>query len=486
MNREAMVTGDSGHPARAAREELVAALTAAAGAESLITDPQAIEPFLHDQRGWYHGRAPLVLAPKNVEAVAAAVGVCHRAGVPVVPQGGNTGLVGGSVPDESGTQVVLSLSRLNRIRDLDPLDGTVTVEAGCVLASVQEAAAQAGMLFPLSLAAQGSCQVGGNLSTNAGGTAVIRYGNARDLVLGLEVVLPDGRLWDGLRRLRKNNTGYDLKQLFIGAEGTLGIITAAVLKLYPRPRQRETAFIALDSAEAALGLLRTMREACGEAITTFEYIDRASLAAALENVPGNRDPFATVYPHYVLAELSSARPGGELRAALEGVLGEALEDGTVHDAVIAESEAQSETLWRLRETMPEGVKRHGIGLKHDVSVPVSQVPRFLAEARAQLGRMLPGLTVFAFGHLGDGNIHFNLAPSAEVEATRLLERGEELTRTVYDLAHGLGGSFSAEHGVGRLKRAELLRYKAAIEIDLMRTLKRAFDPTGIMNPGKIL
>lgn len=485
MTREIGEADGTGNPPRVAREELVADLVAAAGADAVITDPQAVDRYLHDVRGWYHGRAPLVLAPKSAQAVAAAVGVCHGAGVPVVPQGGNTGLVGASVPDESGGQVVLSLSRLNRIRALDPLDGTVTVEAGCVLASVQEAAAQAGLLFPLSLAAQGSCQIGGNLSTNAGGTAVIRYGNARDLVLGLEVVLPDGRLWDGLRRLRKNNTGYDLKQLFIGAEGTLGVITAAVLKLFPRPRQRETAFVALASAEAGLDLLRAMREECGEAITTFEYVDRASLGAALENVPGNRDPFDEVHGHYALTELCSARAGRELRTSLEAVLGEGLEAGGVRDAVIAESNAQAEALWRLRETMPEGVMRHGIGLKHDVSIPVSRVPRFLGEAVALVGEMLPGTIVFAFGHLGDGNIHFNLAPSASVDAKQLLGHGEELTRAIYDLADRLGGSFSAEHGVGRVKHAELLRYKAATEIDLMRALKRALDPAGTMNPGAI-
>ena len=471
---------------RADPQALAARLGAALGEAHVLAGESEMAPFLLDQRGWYRGRARLVVRPGSTAEVAETVRLCRAAGVGIVPQGGNTGLVGGSVPDESATQLVLCLSRLNRVREIDPVDFTMTVEAGCILAAVQQAAEQAGMLFPLSLAAEGSCQIGGNLSSNAGGTAVLRYGNARDLVLGLEVVLADGRVWNGLRRLRKDNTGYALKHLFVGAEGTLGIITAAVLKLFPRPRSRETAFVAVASPRAALHLLAQLRTASGDNVTTFEYLNRACLELAVAHVDGNRDPFAAPHAHYVLLELSGGSGGGELRAALEQTLAEALERGEVVDAVLAESGAQAAALWKLRETLPEGIRARGVTVPHDVSVPVSRMADFLERAGAAVAGLAPDLLVCAFGHVGDGNLHFNLSVPRSHAAQRVAECQQAATRIVYDIASELDGSFSAEHGVGRFKREELCRYRSAVELDLMRAVKQALDPDGLMNPGAVL
>ena len=463
-------------------EDLASRLRTLVGEEHVLVHEQAMRPYLQDQRGWYLGNAVLVVRPADTAEVAAVVRACREARVAMVPQGGNTGLVGGSVPDHSGRQALLSLTRLDRVLEVDPVDFTMTVQAGCVLARVQEAAEQAGMLFPLSLAAEGSCQIGGNLSSNAGGTAVLRYGNARDLVLGLEVVLPDGRVWNGLRSLRKDNTGYALKHLFVGAEGTLGIITAATLKLFPRPRVRETAFVALGSAADAMALLASLRSQTGDAVSTFEYLNRNCLELAVENVAGNRDPLAEAHQHYVLLAVTAGRDGTALREALEQTLAEAFEAGWVTDATIAESGTQAASLWRLRETLPEGIRARGETIPHDVSVPVSRMADFLAEAAPAVDGMLPGLRVCAFGHVGDGNIHFNLSVPRDT-AQALARARPDIERIVYDIVARLDGSFSAEHGVGRFKRAELARYRSEVELDLMRAVKRALDPEGLMNPG---
>lgn len=463
--------------------ELIKRLQAIVGPGGWVSEAAELDPYLLDQRGWYRGTTPLVVRPASTAQVAEVVRACSEAGVGIVPQGGNTGLVGGAVPDG---QILLSLSRLNRVRALDALGLTVTAEAGCVLADVQAAAAEADLLFPLSLGAEGSCQIGGNLATNAGGTAVLRYGNARDLVLGLEVVLADGRIWNALRRLRKDNTGYDLKQLFLGSEGTLGIITAAVLKLFPRPRHVCTAFAAVTGPEAAVRLLADCRAASGDSISTFEYVDRNCLDLVLRHIPGTRDPLADRYAHHVLVELTSSRTHDDLGSLLEGALERGYEKGDVLDATIAASEAQGRQLWRLRETIPEAQRADGAGIKHDVSVPIARVPEFLERAREAVLRELPSALVVAFGHLGDGNIHFNLNQPKDMSREAFMAHMPSINRTVMDIAVDMEGSFSAEHGVGQLKRADLARYKPPVEVDLMRTVKQALDPGGILNPGKVI
>jgi D-lactate dehydrogenase (cytochrome) len=465
-------------------DTLVAALQEVVGPAGWSEDPAVIAPHLEDPRGTYRGEATLLLRPGNADQVAAAVRLCHEAGVAVVPQGGNTGLTGGGLP-ETG-EVLLSLGRMNRVRDLDAGNFTMTVEAGCVLADVQAVAEEAGLLFPLSLAAEGSCQIGGNLATNAGGTNVLRYGNAREQVLGLEVVLADGTVWNGLRRLRKDNTGYPLRELFLASEGTLGIITAAVLKLYPRPREMQVAFVAVSNPEAALRLLRRARELSGDAVVTFEYLNRTSLDLVLATIPDTRDPFDEAHDHYVLLELASGRPGDDLRGLVELVLEEGFEAGEVIDAALAASEAQAADFWRIRESIPEAQKRTGAGIRHDVAVPVSRTHELLAEGGALADRLVPGVRPVFFGHLGDGNIHLNLNQPPTMDAEAFLALTEEVNHAILDLVVGMDGSFSAEHGVGRLKRDEVARYKSPVEVDLMRRLKQALDPDGILNPGKMI
>lgn len=465
---------------------VVSRLKQAAGAGGWIADPADKAPYLTDIRGLYRSDAPLVLRPATTAAVAEVVRICAAARLGVVPQGGNTGLVGGSVPAAGGGEIVLSLARMNRIRALDPLDYSLTAEAGCVLADVQQAADDIERLFPLSLAAEGSCQIGGNLATNAGGTAVLRYGNARDLVLGLEVVLADGRIWDGLRALRKDNAGYDLKHCFLGSEGTLGIITAAVLKLFPRPRERVTALLAVPGAGAALRLLAKLRTASGDTVSSFELISRPCLDLVIDHIPDCSDPLATRYSDYVLAEIASSREDAGLAVLVEGALERASEEGLALDGVVAASEAQAARLWRLRESIPEAQIRAGGGLKHDVSVPLEHIGKFLEQATAAVTAAYPRVQVIPFGHLGDGNLHFNLAPPPGEAPERLIEHGDRLTPLIHDLAMALGGSFSAEHGIGVHKKADLARYRPAVELDLMRTLKRALDPQGILNPGKVI
>ncbi|MBC7950877.1 MAG: FAD-binding oxidoreductase [Rhodospirillaceae bacterium] len=440
-------------------------------------------PYLSEERGLYHGSALAVIRPGSTEEVAAVVTACAQAGIAMVPQGGNTGLCGGAVP--SGQAVVISTERLTRIRALDPVNFTLTAEAGCVLATLQAAAEAENCLFPLSLAAEGSCRIGGNLATNAGGVAVLRYGNTRDLVLGLEVVLPDGNVWNGLRALRKDNTGYDLKHLFVGSEGTLGIITACVLKLYPRPRDIQTAFIALPDPDAALKLLAAARAASGDAVTACELIPRIGLDLCLTHVTGARDPFAERHPWYLLLELSSSRPGG-LREALEIVLTEALENGLAHDAVLAESGEQRKSFWRIREGIPEAQKKEGGSIKHDVAVAISRVPEMLARCTAAVEAAMPGVRVVAFGHLGDGNIHFNLTQPVGANKQAFLDQWTAMNKLVHDIVADMGGSVSAEHGIGLLKIHEMARYKSTVELDLMRRIKTALDPQGVMNPGKVL
>jgi FAD/FMN-containing dehydrogenase len=464
-------------------DDTLQSLKSVVGPKGWIDEEAAMEPYLAEQRGLYRGKTPLVLRPSGTAEVAEIVRLCAAARLPIVPQGGNTGLCGGAVAQGG---VLLSLGRMNRIRAIDPIDFTITVEAGCVLAEIQRAAAEADRLFPLSLGAEGSCQIGGNLSTNAGGIAVLRYGTARELTLGLEAVLPDGTIWNGLTGLRKDNTGYDLKQLFIGAEGTLGVITAATLKLFPRPRQVETAFLGLARAEDAMVLFAKAREASGDQLTAFELIPRIGLEMAMRHVPGIRDPLAATHPWYVLLQTSSSQSGSGLRQALETLLEDALARALVADGVIAESAAQARDFWRIREGLVEGQRYEGGSIKHDVAVPVSRVAAFISRAMAAVETRLPGIRPVAFGHVGDGNIHFNLSQPPGADRAAYLARWAEFNQIVHDLVAEFGGSISAEHGIGLLKRAELAHYKPPEALDAMRRIKAALDPLGIMNPGKVL
>ncbi len=465
-------------------KDLQAKLSAVVGESHVISAAEALAPHLKDMRGLYNGRSPFMVLPGSTEETAEVVRLCAAAGVPMVPQGGNTSLVGASIPMQG--EVLIGMKRMNRIRELDAANFTVTVEAGAILQQVQEAAEAADRLFPLSLGAEGSCQIGGNLSTNAGGIQVLRYGNTRELVLGIEAVLPDGRLWNGLRRLRKDNTGYDLKQLFIGGEGTLGIITAAVLKLYPRPRETVTAFAAVRDPAAATELLARLRGATGDAISTFELIPRRGLDFALKHVPGIRDPLGAPHGWYVLIELHGGVSGQGLADSLETALAEGYEAGLVADAALAANAAQGQDFRRIREAIVEAQKHEGGSIKHDVSVPVSQVAPFIARATELVEKMIPGIRPVPFGHLGDGNIHFNLSQPEGADREAFLARWDEVNRAVHDIVVELGGSISAEHGIGQLKIAENARFKPPVELEMMRAVKTALDPQGLMNPGKVL
>ena len=445
-----------------------------------------------EQRGAYPGRSALVLRPGSVDEVSAILALASEARVAIVPQGGNTGLVGASVArgDKSpggpvNGDVVVSLSRLNRIRDVDPLGNTITAESGCVLAKVQEAAADAERLFPLSLGSEGSAQMGGLISSNAGGTGVLAYGNTRDLVLGIEAVRPDGSVWNGLSRLRKDNTGYDLKHLFIGGEGTLGIVTAAVLKLFPRPRGRVVAFAGLRSPDDALALLDRTRERAGHQLTGFELIARRPLAFAIEHFD-HREPLDATHEWYALIEISSGRSEEDARELMEGVLGSALEDGMVQDAVLAGSLAQGREFWRLRENCSWAQRKEGGSIKHDISVPVHAVPEFIRRAEAVVESVAPGARVVCFGHMGDGNLHYNVSQPVGADRNDFLSRYEKMNDAVFALVIELGGSISAEHGIGQQKRERLPTVKSSVEMEMMRAVKRALDPLGIMNPGKLL
>jgi FAD/FMN-containing dehydrogenase len=458
--------------------DVISRLKAALGEGGWSQDPDRLAPKLVEERGRWRGTTPLLVLPRTVEEVAAVVGVCFETATPIVPQGGNTGLVAGQTPQG---EILLSLERMKAVREVTPLDDVLVAEAGVTLAGVHEAAAGAGRLFPLSLASEGSCTVGGLISTNAGGTAVLRYGTMRDLVLGVEAVLPNGEVFRGLKRLRKDNTGYDLKQLLIGAEGTLGVVTAASLKLYPRPVSRAVATAGLATAEAAIELLaRAKRESAG-AVEAFELMSRQSVAFALSNIPGVREPLQAVYPWYVLVETVSGEEGGAERA-IERLLSSAIEDGIAVDAALAQSETQAKAMWRLREDLSAAQKPEGVNWKHDISVPVSRIPEFLHAADAALLVRWPDARIAAFGHVGDGNLHYNIAQPRGGDPAAFDRDREAGADVVHGIVARLGGSISAEHGLGAMKTEEALRYKSPVEIEALRAIRRAFDPKRIMNP----
>jgi FAD/FMN-containing dehydrogenase len=463
--------------------DLIARFASIVGARYAITDPADLAPYVAESRGLYRGRTPLVLQPGSVAEVTAILALANETRTAIVPQGGNTGLVGGQIAQDG--EVVLTLRRLDRIREIDTLSNTLTCEAGVVLANAQAAAAAADRLFPLSLGAEGSCMIGGNLSTNAGGTGALAYGVARDLVLGLELVLADGRVLRGLNKLKKDNTGYDLKNLFIGAEGTLGVITAATLKLFPAPKTVETALVGVPSPQAAVELLTLVQERSNRAATSFELFCRLAVDFALRHGVGCRDPLAAPHPWYVLVQLSSAARQ-DLRSVLEGALSAGMERGLVGDAAVAESLEHRRAFWHLRDILPEAQKPEGGSIKHDISVPVAAVPDFLREADAAVTALVPGCRPVPFGHLGDGNIHYNITQPVGADRAAYLARWDEVNAVVHAVVMKLGGSISAEHGIGLLKRKLLPQVKDPVALDLMRSLKRTLDPNNILNPGKVV
>ncbi|MBN8179761.1 FAD-binding oxidoreductase [Roseibium aggregatum] len=456
------------------------------GAANVLTSPDDQAPYLTEWRDLYQGVTPMVLRPGSTEEVSAVMTYAYQNDLKVVPQGGNTGLVGGQIPQETGDEIVLSLSRLNKVRAVDPAGFTLTAEAGVVLETLQNEAENVDRLFPLALGAQGSCQIGGNISTNAGGTAVLAYGNTRDLVLGLEVVLPTGEIWNGLRTLRKDNTGYDLKQLFIGGEGTLGIITAAALKLFPRPKKLEAAFVGLPDPHAALKLFTLAKAQAGPVLTGFEIMPRVGVEFCLRHLEGARDPLEGEHAWYVLMELSSGSEAFPVRDLMESILGEAFEEGLVEDAAFAQNLTQVQDFWHIRHGMSEVQKPEGGSIKHDVSVPVASIPNFLDKAMAAVEDFVPGCRPVPFGHIGDGNIHFNVSQPVGADKEDYLAKWDEMNTIVHGIVGEFGGSISAEHGIGRLKRDLLKDVKQGIELDLMKRIKDAFDPKGLLNPGRVL
>ena len=464
----------------------LAALRAIVGDRGILTDPADTAPYSQDWRRLYQGRTPAVIRPATTQELADVVRLCAKTRTAIVPQGGNTSMVGGAVPAEDGSQLILSTSRLNRVRAIDPVDMTMTLEAGVTLKAAQETATGADCMLPLSISSEGSAQIGGVLAVNAGGNNTVRYGNARDLVLGLEVVLPDGTIWNGLRRLRKDNTGYCLRQLFVGSEGTLGIITAAVLKLVPRPREIAIAFCAVRSPDEALELFTRYQAHDAAAISAFELMSGLGTEFVLTHIEGAVLPLAAAAPFYVLVELATPRPDGGMRAALESVLEGALGASIVQDAVIAESEAQRAAIWKLREEHSEAQRREGASVKNDVSVPVSKVPAFIRDATEACERLMPGIRIVPFGHIGDGNIHFNLEQPKGSDPAWFLAQDHVLMDAVNDVVRIYDGSFSAEHGIGRLKPYMMPDWRGGAELVLMRRIKAALDPAGIMNPGKML
>ncbi len=465
---------------------LIAQFSGLVGAGQALTDVEAIAPYLTENRGLYHGHSPLVLKPGTVEEVSAVLRLASETGTAIVPVSGNTGLVGGQTPRSGHDDIVLSLERLNRIRSIDPVGNTITVDGGAILADVQRAAEEADRLFPLSLGSEGSCRIGGNLSTNAGGTAVLAYGNMRQLCLGLEVVLPTGEIWDGLRSLKKDNTGYDLRDLFIGAEGTLGVITGAVLKLFPRPPGHEVAFAGLPSVDAALKLFELASSICAGALTGFELMPRLGVDFTSRHIPGVRDPLPSPHPWYALIDISTTDSAETAGRMIHAVLEQGYEAGLIENAVIAASGEQRKALWHMRESMSPAQKPEGGSIKHDVSVPVARIPAFMAEAEKAVLAAMPGARICAFGHMGDGNIHYNISQPVGADTAAFLARWKEMNRIVHGIVLSHNGSISAEHGIGQLKRDELAAIRSPIEMELMRRIKTAFDPAGIMNPGKVL
>lgn len=466
--------------------DLLARFSAIVGEGNALRNAHDIEPYLIEPREKFGGKAALVLRPSTVEEVAAILKLATETGTAIVPQGGNTGLVGGQMPDASGQQVILSLSRLNRIRSIDPAGNLAIVEAGVILQTLQETAEREGRLFPLSLGSEGSCQIGGNLSSNAGGTAVLAYGNTRELCLGVEVVLPTGEILNDLRYVKKDNTGYDLKDLFVGAEGTLGVITAAVMKLFPLPRGKGVAYAGLASPEDALKLLAIAQSHAGPSLTGFELMPRIGVEFSVAHTDGVRDPLQGVHQWYVLIDISSSRSAEDARETIEAILTEAYEAGLVEDATIADSTAQEKSFWHMREAMSLAQKPEGGSIKHDISVPVARIPEFIAEADAAVLDLVPGARIVCFGHMGDGNLHYNISQPVGADKEAFLARWVEVNTRVHDIVRAYRGSISAEHGVGQLKRKEIAETKSPVALDLMRRIKKAFDPAGIMNPGKVL
>lgn len=470
----------------AVTDRLLTRLTAIVGARNVLTSEADKAPYLTEWRGYYRGRTPAVLRPGSAQEISAILKLANETGTSIVPQGGNTGLVGGQIPDESGRELVLSLERLDKIRAVDPAGSTITAEAGVILERLQERAAEADMLFPLSLGAQGSCRIGGNISTNAGGTSVLSYGNTRSLVLGLEVVLPTGEIWNGLRALLKDNTGYDLKQIFIGAEGTLGVVTAAVLKLFPRPRGQTVAIAGLSDPASALRLLRLARDVAGTGLSAFELMPRFLIELLRDHLDGARDPLGEAHPWYVLLEVSSGRGDDDARGILEQALATGLERGVVRDAAIAASLEQAKLFWRMRHGVSEVQKHAGGSIKHDVSVAVERVPDFIERGSAAVAKLVPGIVPLPFGHLGDGNIHFNFTQPPGMDRKAFMARAPEVHAIMTEIVMDLGGSIAAEHGIGRYKRELLRSVKSELELDMMRRIKRAFDPNNILNPGRVV
>jgi FAD/FMN-containing dehydrogenase len=484
-----MVVGSGasgGDRSEALNDPFLGALAAVVGEGGLLVDAADTQAYEHDWRGRFPGRARAVARPGTTEQVAEVVRLCAREHVGIVPQGGNTGLVGGSTPDASGREIVLSLRRMNRVREVDAVDNTMTLEAGVLLVEAQQAAAAHDRLFPLALAAEGSATIGGNLATNAGGEQVVRYGNARALALGLEVVLADGRVLHALSPLRKDNTGYDLRDLFVGSEGTLGVITAATLALFPRPRQQVTAWIGLETPRAAVELLSALRAGMGERVSAFELISREALEQVLRHIDGARDPLPQPWPWAVLAEFGETLETANLQGAVEAQLGAAIEQGLAGDATLAASGAQADALWHLRDHVPEAQTREGASIKHDISVRVSRIPEFIERTGAALLARFPGVRLVTFGHVGDGNLHYNLSVARGGDPKSFLAQEERMHEVVYAQVLDLGGSISAEHGIGRLKQADFLRYKDPVAVDAMRALKRALDPHNLFNPGRLI
>ncbi|NTF06613.1 FAD-binding oxidoreductase [Agrobacterium rubi] len=467
-------------------DDLIQRFVTIVGEKNAMRDQADLAPHLVENRGLYQGASPLLLKPATTDEVAAIMKLASETGTAIVPQTGNTGLVGGQTPRSDASDVILSLERMSRVRDIDPVANVIVVDGGCILDSVHQAADKVERMFPLSLGSQGSCRIGGNLATNAGGTAVLAYGNMRQLCLGLEVVLPTGEIWNGLRRLKKDNTGYDLRDLFIGSEGTLGIITGAVLKLFPKPRGHQVAFAGLNSPQDALTLFDRASTLCGAALTGFELMPRVGIEFTAKHIPGVRDPLETPHPWYALIDVSTSDTAETAQTMIETLLEQGFEAGIVQDAVIASSEAQRQALWHMRESMSDAQKPEGGSIKHDVSVPVSKIPEFMAEAEAGVLQAIPGARICAFGHLGDGNIHYNISQPVGADKAEFIDRWREINHIVHGIVLSYGGSISAEHGIGQLKRDELADIRPGIEMELMRRIKTAFDPAGVMNPGKVV